>query len=236
LRNDKENKSPTHRSPTRNFLPYRSIFAVLTTDSVLIYDTHHLKPLSVVRGLHFANIVDASWSSDGHSLIVCSTDCYISILRFSSGELGEVYVKQASDTAIAIQNNPTCTTLDHKSSVPLITNVAPDETLLSTSQLQLQKTSCSIPPCEAGPANILEGPPIKRQKIRITPTLVVPILNSNSTNLKRPLPDAPIDAVDKMTLNTQDKHVHFNEVHSSKKQKKRIQPILLAVANSADNN
>jgi chromatin assembly factor 1 subunit B len=73
-------------------LPYRSIFAVLTIDSVLVYDTHHSAPLCIARNLHYAGLTDCSWSPDGHHLIVSSTDGYISIISFDLGELGDVYV------------------------------------------------------------------------------------------------------------------------------------------------
>lgn len=76
---------------TRSELPYRSIFAVLTYDSVIIYDTFHNRPLALARGLHYAGLTDASWSSDGRTLFVTSSDGYISILSFMKGELGNVY-------------------------------------------------------------------------------------------------------------------------------------------------
>ena len=72
-------------------LPYRSIFAVLTIDTVLIYDTQHNVPLAMARGLHYAGLTDASWSTDGMTLFVTSSDGYVSILSFGEGELGEVY-------------------------------------------------------------------------------------------------------------------------------------------------
>ena len=72
-------------------LPHRSIFAVLTSDTVLIYDTHHNQPLAMASGLHFAPLTDAAWSNDGKTLFVTSSDGYISILSFGKGELGEVY-------------------------------------------------------------------------------------------------------------------------------------------------
>ncbi|KAL7456728.1 hypothetical protein ACHAWC_008221 [Mediolabrus comicus] len=76
---------------TKAVLPYRSIFAVLTQDTVLIYDTHHNVPIAMARGLHYAGLTDASWSIDGMTLFVTSSDGYISILSFGEGELGEVY-------------------------------------------------------------------------------------------------------------------------------------------------
>eukprot|EP00978_Attheya_sp_CCMP212_P005952 scaffold13371_cov47-Attheya_sp.AAC.5 len=72
-------------------LAYRSIFAVLTLDSIILYDTHHLEPLCVARGLHYAGLTDCVWSPDGMNLLVTSTDGYVSILGFDDGELGEVY-------------------------------------------------------------------------------------------------------------------------------------------------
>eukprot|EP00584_Thalassiosira_punctigera_P000770 CAMPEP_0172531222 /NCGR_PEP_ID=MMETSP1067-20121228/4711_1 /TAXON_ID=265564 ORGANISM="Thalassiosira punctigera, Strain Tpunct2005C2" /NCGR_SAMPLE_ID=MMETSP1067 /ASSEMBLY_ACC=CAM_ASM_000444 /LENGTH=727 /DNA_ID=CAMNT_0013315579 /DNA_START=123 /DNA_END=2306 /DNA_ORIENTATION=+ len=73
-------------------LPYRSVFAVLTADTVLIYDTHHDRPLAMARGLHYAGLTDAAWSADGRTLFVTSSDGYVSILSFGVGELGEVYL------------------------------------------------------------------------------------------------------------------------------------------------
>ncbi len=72
-------------------LPYRSIFAVLTTDTVLIYDTCQDRPLSMACGLHYAGLTDAAWSADGKTLFVTSSDGYVSILSFANGEFGEVY-------------------------------------------------------------------------------------------------------------------------------------------------
>ncbi len=79
------------QSKMKAILPYRSIFAVLTIDTVLIYDTHHNVPLAMARGLHYAGLTDASWSVDGMTLFVTSSDGYVSILNFGEGELGEVY-------------------------------------------------------------------------------------------------------------------------------------------------
>ncbi len=75
----------------KSALPYRSVFAVLTTDTVVIYDTHHDRPLSLARGLHYAGLTDAAWSGDGRTLFVTSSDGYVSILSFGVGELGDVY-------------------------------------------------------------------------------------------------------------------------------------------------
>lgn len=78
-------------SANTTLLPYRSVFAVLTADTVLLYDTYHNHPLAMARGLHYAGLTDATWSTDGRTLFVTSSDGYVSILSFGAGELGDVY-------------------------------------------------------------------------------------------------------------------------------------------------
>lgn len=140
----KENQSP------RATLPYRSVFAVLTLDSILIYDTHHSRPLSILRGLHYAGLTDCCWSRDGMNLVVCSTDGYISIVNFAEGELGTIY-KQPMAVDAPKEETPKPT--------PIV--VKPAE------QLPV------IPPCEPGQSAVLEAPPAKKaKKTRVTPTLI----------------------------------------------------------------
>ena len=69
-------------------LNHRSIFAILTKDTIYVHDTFHEQPLVVLKGLHYANLTDCAWSKDGRSLIVSSSDGYISLVTFSEGELG----------------------------------------------------------------------------------------------------------------------------------------------------
>jgi chromatin assembly factor 1 subunit B len=68
---------------------YRFVFAVVTVSSVLIYDTQHPHPIARIGGLHWACINDAAWSSDGLLLTVCSSDGYLTFIRFSEGAFGE---------------------------------------------------------------------------------------------------------------------------------------------------
>ena len=84
-------------------IPYRSIFAVLTLDTIYVYDTFHSRPLAVAKGLHYAGLTDCTWSADGHKLMVTSTDGYVSMLIFQAGELGEIY-KDEKKTAVQMMN------------------------------------------------------------------------------------------------------------------------------------
>lgn len=72
-------------------LPYRVVYAVATQDAVYVYDTQQTKPLCVVSNLHYATFTDLTWSSDGQTLLMTSSDGFCSALTFAPGELGSVY-------------------------------------------------------------------------------------------------------------------------------------------------
>lgn len=191
----KENTSPKNdrRQPG---LPYRSIFAVLTWDSVLVYDTCQSKPLSIARGLHYANLADATWSADGLNLVVCSTDGYLSIISFASGELGEVYTPPlvVEDAVLAVaQESSTGTFVGaNTTNAPASTSatVTPSSTVPSLKVAQHQHklplpnpNQVLLPPCEPGQAATIVAPPAKRaKKVRITPTLVTATAAAGATS------------------------------------------------------
>lgn len=70
--------------------PYYMIFAIATTNSVLIYSTDSLKPLYGMGNFHYAALTDLTWKDD-RVLAVSSSDGFISFFTFQKGELGEVY-------------------------------------------------------------------------------------------------------------------------------------------------
>ncbi|KAL7274762.1 Chromatin assembly factor 1 subunit [Rhizina undulata] len=89
--NPKESSTPGTPSNTAFALPYRMVYAVATQDSVLIYDTQQQTPICVVSNLHFAVFTDLTWSADGLTLLMTSTDGFCSVVVFMPGELGEKY-------------------------------------------------------------------------------------------------------------------------------------------------
>lgn len=210
-------------------LPYKSIFCVLTNDSVLIYDTHHDVPLSVVRGLHYSNLADATWSQDGHSLLVCSTDGYLSILRFAPGELGKVYTPPQPT---ATENEMTTTTavsttvaaasggtLKNGCNAAPIMMVRPKKSITAISAASSTNNTKPLPPCEPGSEAVLEEPPQKRAKhgnggeLSVTAPLAAAAA-SCAANKKRPASvalekvednyddhDETVNAVDNLSLN-----------------------------------
>ncbi|KAF2454361.1 WD40-repeat-containing domain protein [Lineolata rhizophorae] len=72
-------------------LQYRMVYAVATQDAVYVYDTQQGKPLAVVSNLHFATFTDLTWSNDGLTLLMTSSDGFCSALTFAPGELGTQY-------------------------------------------------------------------------------------------------------------------------------------------------
>lgn len=68
--------------------PYRMIFAVATSSTVLIFDTQHKHPIVMLKNLHAAPLTDLSWSADGLKLAISSQDGYCSFAVFEPSELG----------------------------------------------------------------------------------------------------------------------------------------------------
>ncbi|KAF2867081.1 WD40-repeat-containing domain protein [Massariosphaeria phaeospora] len=115
-------------------LPYRMVYAVATQDAIHIYDTQQQKPLCVVSNLHFATFTDVTWSNDGLTLLMSSSDGFCSSLTFASGELGEKYTgplvtqprvhhtpSQINTTTSQSSNHSTPTPTPTSSSVPAST-------------------------------------------------------------------------------------------------------------------
>lgn len=60
------------------------VFAIATTNSVLIYSTESVKPLYGMGNFHYAALTDLSWSDD-RMLAVSSSDGFISFFTFPAG-------------------------------------------------------------------------------------------------------------------------------------------------------
>lgn len=72
-------------------LPYRFIFAIATSRSVIIYDSQQPTPIGYVSQIHLARLTDLAWSSDGKLLMVSSYDGYSTLVTFDDDEFGEIY-------------------------------------------------------------------------------------------------------------------------------------------------
>lgn len=81
------------RKEETNFweMPYRIIFAIATSRSIIIYDSQQSLPIGYISQIHLARLTDLVWSTDGKILMVSSYDGYCTFVTFDKGELGEVY-------------------------------------------------------------------------------------------------------------------------------------------------
>ncbi|KAI9733014.1 MAG: hypothetical protein M1834_003558 [Cirrosporium novae-zelandiae] len=118
---DAENSSSVP-GPTPVFaLPYRIVYAVATQDAVLVYDTQQQTPLCIVNNLHFATFTDLTWSTDGLTLLMTSSDGFCSCLSFAPGELGQIYSGPMPTTG---QTTYATTTVSSTQSTPAPTPVS----------------------------------------------------------------------------------------------------------------
>ncbi|RMD43932.1 hypothetical protein DV735_g1214, partial [Chaetothyriales sp. CBS 134920] len=124
-------------------LPYRMVYAVATQDSVFVYDTQQTIPLCVVSNLHFAAFSDLTWSNDGLTLLMSSSDGFCSVLAFAPGELGQVYTGPHPT-----HTNPVvCTSI----SLPTSQSGTPSQTPTAAVSPSLTKPS-PVPPSHPSPA------------------------------------------------------------------------------------
>ncbi|KAF8216296.1 WD40-repeat-containing domain protein [Mycena galopus ATCC 62051] len=63
-------------------LPYRMLYAVVTMDTVAIYDTQQAGPVCLLTKLHYDEFTDLTWSPDGQCLILSSRDGYCTLVTF----------------------------------------------------------------------------------------------------------------------------------------------------------
>ena len=69
-------------------LPYRMVFAVATTDQVIVYATDVNVPLAVMGNIHYATINDLAWVKSD-LLVACSSDGYCSFMSTSERLVGK---------------------------------------------------------------------------------------------------------------------------------------------------
>lgn len=73
-------------------LPYKMIFAVATSNSVIVYETITFNPIGIITDLHYLTISDIMWTHDGSSIILSSTDGFCSKINFDPGFFGEIFI------------------------------------------------------------------------------------------------------------------------------------------------
>ncbi|SCW01717.1 LAFE_0E05710g1_1 [Lachancea fermentati] len=167
-------------------LPYKLVFAVATSDEVLLYDTESTEPIAVIGNLHYTPITDLSWSADGCMLMLSSTDGFCSYVSMKQGTLGGLYEKDLPKRASESEHSA----LESSASVDNSSNQkrkAPSDNSLTETAEKISKTSgiqCASSASEVGQkkefevatkpvsSNEAKSTPKKSVKRRIQPTLM----------------------------------------------------------------
>ncbi|KAI9599042.1 WD40-repeat-containing domain protein [Syncephalis fuscata] len=149
-------------------LPYRLVYAVVSQDSITIYDTQQLEPLAILSNMHYATLTDLSWSCDGRHLMFTSTDGYCSLVVFEENELGdrlsadEMALFASRKTSGLSQSNGQDTLMD-VSTTPCKPSTLVDNTLpMATATASSSMISTTVK----------QSDPSAPKKRRITPTLI----------------------------------------------------------------
>ncbi|KAF8625088.1 hypothetical protein AX15_005567 [Amanita polypyramis BW_CC] len=116
----------THTTGSVFALPYRMLYAVVTMDTVTIYDTQQASPFCLLTKLHYDEFTDVSWSPDGQCLVLSSRDGYCTLVIFDD----IIPAHHTQQHALQLQS------IAHNLSVPLS---------LSTSHHSQQSGSSAVP-------------------------------------------------------------------------------------------
>ncbi|ESK87982.1 chromatin assembly complex protein [Moniliophthora roreri MCA 2997] len=135
-------------TPSVFALPYRMLFAVITMDAVVIYDTQQSSPVCILTKLHYDEFTDASWSPDGQSLMLSSRDGYCTLIVFD--EIFPAYHKQQQ--ALQLQS------IAQQHSVP-ITNVGLPPAGSSSTGFVRSVTPSPTPTAVRARVNAIDRPP-----------------------------------------------------------------------------
>ncbi|KAG6835054.1 hypothetical protein H0H93_005249 [Arthromyces matolae] len=152
-------------------LPYRMLYAVLTMDTVTIYDTQQAGPVCLLTKLHYDEFTDASWSPDGQCLIVSSRDGYCTLVTFDE-ILSAHHIQQHT---LQLQS------IAHHHSVP----IAPSPALLAHTSPSLTPTNPRKRPAEPPltPAASVDGGGAERERdlaaVALHPSVVAPVATSS---------------------------------------------------------
>lgn len=114
-------------------LPYRIVYAVLSQDTIAIFDTSSLRPRFICTGFHYGSLTDATWyknkkifimfifffrSPDGMHLIVSATDGFCSLLTLSPDDLDGEPLEGTAEIIADLQRSLNISPLVSKVTMP----------------------------------------------------------------------------------------------------------------------
>ncbi|SMN20500.1 similar to Saccharomyces cerevisiae YML102W CAC2 Component of the chromatin assembly complex (with Rlf2p and Msi1p) that assembles newly synthesized histones onto recently replicated DNA [Maudiozyma saulgeensis] len=187
-------------------LPYKLIFAIATSNELLIFDTENNVPISVVGNMHYTPLTDLNWSDDGTLLMVSSTDGFCSYVSVDSSLFGEKIdndtklklIEQVNKSTLGSSDIDTPTTIDpiketdSKTNIPEqplkkafdIVNILPVKRKLPTQKqenVDLTQQNKRINVENNAPTKILSSTTSpEKVKKRIQPILLSPVKNEKN--------------------------------------------------------
>ncbi|KAH0610310.1 uncharacterized protein H6S33_011837 [Morchella sextelata] len=211
-------------------LPYRIVYAVATQDAVLIYDTQQQTPLCIVSNLHYAAFTDLTWSPDGNTLLMTSTDGFCSVVVFSPGELGEKYTGPIPTAA----PTPTASTPTNPTSTPSSSKVSSTPTLPPSPAPPVRQPSSPTRSSSASSVTTLSS--LASAINNPTPTVgSLPSVSVAGVPLTTP-PQTPLSATGGSVLGKRDEHTAATKTEEASdvatggdKKRRRIAPTLITV-------
>ncbi|KAJ7595006.1 WD40 repeat-like protein [Mycena floridula] len=136
-------------------LPYRMLFAVVTMDTLAVYDTQQSTPICLLTKLHYDEFTDVTWSPDGQCLLLSSRDGYCTLVTFD--EILPAYHTQ--------QHSLQLQSIAHQHSVPL------DYPPLTPQSVASQATPGGTPVFASVGLPLYGNTPSRRQPSSVDPPL-----------------------------------------------------------------
>ena len=176
-------------------LPYVLVYAVVTQNTVYVFDTLRRSAIYAFGNLHYASLTDAAWSCDGHTLMISSVDGFCTAVQFAEGDFGCAVIEDQTAVLQSITQVIKASTFHNpppKQPSKKLQN--PDDSVLLSSEVDIEteadtytgglvtvsepdvQSENNSAPAEAEPT--IHCPPIKK---RIAPTLLSNVtINANN--------------------------------------------------------
>lgn len=81
-------KADDDQIPAMLNLPYRMVFAVSTSDNILLYHTQSIMPIAILKSIHYDSINDMAWMGTS-MLMAASSDGYCSFVQLDAKIAGQ---------------------------------------------------------------------------------------------------------------------------------------------------
>lgn len=192
------NKSDSTKSKFID-LPYKLIFAIATSNELLIFDTENNVPISVIGNMHYTPLTDLKWSDDGSLVMVSSTDGFCSYVSVDTKLFGE-QLDEETKISLIKEVNESQTVMPKENEISIATQDKGTISKPITMEQVVKK-----------PFDIVNILPVKRK---------IPTTENDENNVTTDIKQPKNDSITTPIVNNE-------AIKSPERIKKRIQPTLL---------